>query len=134
MPTTTEHHRVSRDQQHRTSYASSFVRWLQVKNYQYEVTFSLYMLTRTEKIIFNIILVILFSLLITAASMYLPNHVALIYNRIWYYVHGGLEVGVTRDSMGGLAGQIVKTVSMQSRTSRVVAQTADPVLRKMGEL
>ncbi len=37
----------------RASYLSSFVRWLQLKKYQYEVTFSLYMLTRTEKIIFS---------------------------------------------------------------------------------
>ena len=32
---------------------SSLVRWLQIKKYQYEVTFSLYMLTSTEKIVFS---------------------------------------------------------------------------------
>lgn len=32
---------------------STLVRWLQRKRYQYEVTFSLYMLTPTEKIIFS---------------------------------------------------------------------------------
>ncbi|KIX10529.1 uncharacterized protein Z518_01612 [Rhinocladiella mackenziei CBS 650.93] len=78
--------KVTREQ--RVSYISSFVRWLQLKKYQYEVTFSLYMLTPTEKFIFNLILFILVSLLVTAASLYLPNHVAIIYNRIWYYVHG----------------------------------------------
>merc|ERR1711977_404475 len=35
-----------------TMFASTF-RWLQRKRYQYEVTFSLYMLTPTEKFIFN---------------------------------------------------------------------------------
>lgn len=35
------------------SYLSSLLRWLQRKRYQYEVTFSLYMLTPTEKIIFS---------------------------------------------------------------------------------
>lgn len=34
-------------------YPSSFLRWLQRKRYQYEVTFSLYMLTPTEKFIFS---------------------------------------------------------------------------------
>ena len=32
---------------------SSLVRWLQIKKYQYEVTFSLYMLTPTEKCVFS---------------------------------------------------------------------------------
>ena len=34
-------------------YASNLIRWLQRKRYQYEVTFSLYMLTPTEKFIFS---------------------------------------------------------------------------------
>jgi hypothetical protein len=96
-------------EQPRVSYGASFVRWLQLKKYQYEVTFSLYMLTSTEKFIFStlrptclargclpeltdradLILFILISLLVTAASLYLPDHIAVIYNRIWYYVHGG---------------------------------------------
>lgn len=32
---------------------SSLMRWLQIKKYQYEVTFSLYMLTSTEKCVFS---------------------------------------------------------------------------------
>ncbi|EMC96529.1 hypothetical protein BAUCODRAFT_33896, partial [Baudoinia panamericana UAMH 10762] len=36
--------------------STEFVKWLQKKNYQYEVTFALYMLTPTEKFIFNSIL------------------------------------------------------------------------------
>ena len=35
------------------SYMPSLFRWLQRKRYQYEVTFSLYMLTPTEKFIFS---------------------------------------------------------------------------------
>ena len=34
-------------------YPSSLLKWLQRKRYQYEVTFSLYMLTSTEKFIFS---------------------------------------------------------------------------------
>ena len=32
---------------------TALVKWLQKKNYQYEVTFALYMLTPTEKFIFS---------------------------------------------------------------------------------
>ncbi|KAF2744456.1 hypothetical protein M011DRAFT_470314 [Sporormia fimetaria CBS 119925] len=67
---------------------SSLLRWLQRKRYQYEVTFSLYMLTSTEKFIFNSILFLLLSLLIIAASLYLPEHVVLITNRVLYYFSG----------------------------------------------
>lgn len=34
-------------------YPTTLLRWLQRKRYQYEVTFSLYMLTPTEKFIFS---------------------------------------------------------------------------------
>ena len=36
-----------------SSVASPFLRWLQRKRYQYEVTFSLYMLTPTEKFVLS---------------------------------------------------------------------------------
>lgn len=107
-----------------TSYIASFVRWLQLKKYQYEVTFSLYMLTSTEKFIFNMILFILFSLLVTAATMYLPNHVVLIYNRIWYYLHGN----------GNGATEVLRTSKPASVTSRLVKETAANVMRKLDQL
>ncbi|KAF2865580.1 hypothetical protein BDV95DRAFT_586085 [Massariosphaeria phaeospora] len=69
-------------------YPSSLLRWLQRKRYQYEVTFSLYMLTTTEKFIFNSVLFLLLSLLIIAASLYLPEHIVLIANRMFYYFSG----------------------------------------------
>jgi hypothetical protein len=90
-----------------SSYLTSFMQWLQLKKYQYEVTFSLYMLTSTEKFIFStldiarhaslhltdvalldFILFLLVSLLVTAATLYLPSHIVVIYNRMSYYVHG----------------------------------------------
>ncbi|KAK6366258.1 hypothetical protein LTS17_010764 [Exophiala oligosperma] len=93
MPTLTVnnmsgHSKATRE--NKSSYLSSFVRWLQLKKYQYEVTFSLYMLTPTEKFVFNFILFMLVSLLVTAAYYYLPDHVFLIYNRVWYYLQGEL--------------------------------------------
>ncbi|KAF2688947.1 hypothetical protein K458DRAFT_414615 [Lentithecium fluviatile CBS 122367] len=69
-------------------YPSSLVRWLQRKRYQYEVTFSLYMLTPTEKFILNSILFLLLSLFIIAASLYLPEHILIIANRMFYYFSG----------------------------------------------
>ncbi|KIW96912.1 uncharacterized protein Z519_02303 [Cladophialophora bantiana CBS 173.52] len=72
----------------KNSQLSSFLRWVQLKKYQYEVTFSLYMLTPTEKFIFNLILFLLVSMLVTAATLYLPNHVIVIYHRICYYISG----------------------------------------------
>ncbi|KEF61414.1 uncharacterized protein A1O9_02980 [Exophiala aquamarina CBS 119918] len=102
-------------EQPRGSYLSSFVRWLQLKKYQYEVTFSLYMLTSTEKFIFNLILFILISLLVTAASLYLPDHIAVIYNRIWYYVRGGEIAYMTTAAATGdktsLAGEGLRLTS-----------------------
>ena len=115
------------EKKQQTSYLTSLVQWLQLKKYQYEVTFSLYMLTSTEKFIFStstslpldrltryiptalpqkdtvinsstlytnystlldFILFLLVSLLVTAATLYLPSHIAVIYNRMSYYVHG----------------------------------------------
>ncbi|KAL1987174.1 hypothetical protein VTN96DRAFT_4780 [Rasamsonia emersonii] len=70
------------------SVVTSFVRWIRLKNYQYEVTFALYMLTPTEKLIFNCLLLSLISLFFTAAYIYLPDHVAAIYGRIRYYLAG----------------------------------------------
>ncbi|KAL9623284.1 MAG: hypothetical protein Q9160_002391 [Pyrenula sp. 1 TL-2023] len=102
-----------------TSHIASFIRWVQLKKYQYEVTFSLYMLTPTEKFIFNAILFILVSMLITAATLYLPNHVVTIYNRVWYYYHGE-------------QGQVLTGTRAAGGPS--VIQSADNVMRKLNEL
>ncbi|KAI9802022.1 MAG: hypothetical protein M1825_003078 [Sarcosagium campestre] len=82
----------SRHQQSRSS-SSPLLRWLSEKRYQYEVTFSLYMLTPTEKFIFNSFLFLVLSMIVIAASLYLPQHVREIGNRAWWYYSGGEEVG-----------------------------------------
>lgn len=100
-------------------YPSAMLRWFQRKRYQYEVTFSLYMLTSTEKFIFSMrsrpfslhlppsspytlptscvthtdartdsVLFLILSLLIIAASLYLPEHLSIIASRIFYYYSG----------------------------------------------
>ncbi|KAF1938473.1 hypothetical protein EJ02DRAFT_457859 [Clathrospora elynae] len=76
-------------------YPATLLRWFQRKRYQYEVTFSLYMLTSTEKFIFNSVLFLLLSLLIIAASLYLPEHLTIIANRMFYYFSGNEETLAT---------------------------------------
>ncbi|KAJ4378686.1 hypothetical protein N0V86_005557 [Didymella sp. IMI 355093] len=83
-------------------YPSALLRWFQRKRYQYEVTFSLYMLTSTEKFIFNSVLFLLLSLLIIAASLYLPEHLSIIASRIFYYYSGneGAHAGLANKPPG----------------------------------
>ena len=129
---------------------SSLFRWLARKRYQYEVTFSLYMLTPTEKFIFSLsspfplsphiltsllappvpalyshrlnrratpcshllisparfviatdsFLFLFLSMIIIAASLYLPEHISFIVRRAWFY-WGGDEVGIGKRGEGG---------------------------------
>ena len=61
--------------------------------------------------------------------MYLPNHVVLIYKRIWYYVHGEFA------NITGVASEAIKTARVQETvTGRVVVETANTVMRKLDEL
>ncbi|EXJ79754.1 hypothetical protein A1O3_08037 [Capronia epimyces CBS 606.96] len=120
-----DHAKGTREQ--RVSYVSSFVRWVQLKKYQYEVTFSLYMLTPTEKFIFNLILFVLVSLLVTAALFYLPNHMALIYNRIYYYVNG--EFAYATAGAGGKVSSYAP--ALVTSTAQIVGDTAKATLREL---
>ncbi|CAL3965975.1 hypothetical protein PZA11_002780 [Diplocarpon coronariae] len=70
-----------------TMFSSTF-RWLQRKRYQYEVTFSLYMLTPTEKFIFNSFLFLFFSMVVIAMTLYLPQHITFLTSRAWFYYNG----------------------------------------------
>ncbi|KAI6873514.1 hypothetical protein KC323_g1091 [Hortaea werneckii] len=69
---------------------TGLVRWLQKKNYQYEVTFALYMLTPTEKFVFNSILFLTLSMFLLAVILYLPDHILTISRRGYYYCAGGV--------------------------------------------
>ncbi|PLB49428.1 hypothetical protein P170DRAFT_356622 [Aspergillus steynii IBT 23096] len=68
--------------------ASSLVRWIRLKIYQYEVTFAVYMLTPTEKFIFNSLLLTLLSMILTGIVVYLPDHIRSIYSHLYYYWAG----------------------------------------------
>lgn len=125
-----------------TILASTF-RWLQRKRYQYEVTFSLYMLTPTEKFIFSkpflnclfiqftlllhmllsfqplnrltsnptdSFIFLFFSMILIAASLYLPQHIAFLTNRAWFYYHGD----------EGLAAAAASTVARVAKATAAV--------------
>ncbi|KAI1627547.1 hypothetical protein EDD37DRAFT_663217 [Exophiala viscosa] len=129
-----DHAKVNKKQQ--TSYFQDFVRWFQLKKYQYEVTFSLYMLTSTEKLIFNLVLFILISLLVTAAWLYLPNHISIIYNRIWYYLHGEFaystaEIGSKNMDMTGLKSTAAALRTTVAATAPTIAESAGTTLREL---
>ncbi|PYH82312.1 hypothetical protein BO82DRAFT_65505 [Aspergillus uvarum CBS 121591] len=64
---------------------TSLVRWVRLKIYQYEVTFAVYMLTPTEKFIFNSLLLTLLTMIITGIYVYLPDHIRAIYSHLYYY-------------------------------------------------
>ena len=134
-------------------YNGPIIRWLKLKRYQYEVTFSLYMLTPMEKFVFSTFLVplhspspsmppirassrfprsgrfclfgsrllpslvstvwsihangcyvmadsilfLIISMIIIAASLYLPEHIATIAKRVWYYASG--DEGIAREKL-----------------------------------
>ncbi|KAJ5180222.1 hypothetical protein N7492_003432 [Penicillium capsulatum] len=67
---------------------STFVRWVRLKIYQYEVTFAIYMLTPTEKFIFNSLLLTLITMIATGIYIYLPDHLRTIYGHLCYYWAG----------------------------------------------
>ncbi|EAU32415.1 conserved hypothetical protein [Aspergillus terreus NIH2624] len=65
--------------------ATKLVRWIRLKIYQYEVTFAVYMLTPTEKFIFNTLLLTLIAMILTGIYVYLPDHIRAIYSHLYYY-------------------------------------------------
>ncbi|EYE96681.1 serine palmitoyltransferase small subunit family protein [Aspergillus ruber CBS 135680] len=68
--------------------ASALVRWIRLKHYQYEVTFAVYMLTPTEKFIFNSIILTTVTMIVTGAYIYLPNHIRTVCGHMYYYLVG----------------------------------------------
>jgi hypothetical protein len=112
-------------------YPSSLLRWFQRKRYQYEVTFSLYMLTPTEKFIFSecsitalcsilqlchllitsqfldSILFLFLSMVSIAVALYLPRHVSIIAHRAYYYLSGDLLKNGTASEVLGTTADIL---------------------------
>jgi len=85
--------RPTRDQHRkpRLSISAKMTNYLQLRYYQYEVTFGLYMMTRTEKIILNALLAIIIGALVCGVIVGLEPFV--VYNacRLAYYITGSLS-------------------------------------------
>ncbi|CAG7976808.1 unnamed protein product [Penicillium nalgiovense] len=84
---------------------SSLFRWMRLKIYQYEVTFSLYMLTPIEKFIFNTLLLGLIAMIAMGTYIYLPDHLRAIYGRLYYYWAGERLFSSGRLSISSVFGE-----------------------------
>ncbi|KAI5367990.1 Putative small subunit of serine palmitoyltransferase [Septoria linicola] len=110
---------------------TGFVKWLQKKNYQYEVTFSLYMLTPTEKFVFNSILFLTFSLFLIASVVYLPNHIMTMSRRTYYYFAGDASLSASSrnaaETLYGTATRAADAASewVQTAFNRTTEAAAD---------
>jgi hypothetical protein len=81
------------------------------------------------------ILLTLMSLLITAAVFYLPNHVLVVSNRIWYYIHGEFYETLSEAVPSTTeAAKSAATALSGSRAAQMLSQTAEQVLRAKNEL
>ncbi|KAF9881181.1 hypothetical protein CkaCkLH20_01331 [Colletotrichum karsti] len=95
----------------------AFSKWLHLKQYQIEVTFSVYIFTPLEKFIFYTFLFLLSSLTIIATVLYLPQHIAFIANRAWFYMHGDpidavvAAVEVTKAAVESLMSETTTTAA-----------------------
>ncbi|CZR59999.1 uncharacterized protein PAC_09894 [Phialocephala subalpina] len=110
-------------------FASTF-RWLQRKRYQYEVTFSLYMLTPTEKFIFNSFLFLFFSMIIIAMTLYLPQHIAFLTNRAWFYYNGDESAKAAVQSVV----ESTSTVLVEQVKETIVAASGSAIVDAAKEL
>ncbi|KXT18539.1 hypothetical protein AC579_2258 [Pseudocercospora musae] len=116
---------------------TGLVQWLQKKNYQYEVTFSLYMLTPTEKFVFNSIAFLSLSMLALATIMYLPDHVMTISRRTYYYFAGDGSTS-PRSAAENLYGTATRAAgwaqtAYQAAMNRTVAEVAQEVATEAAE-
>ncbi|KAM0710859.1 hypothetical protein Q7P35_001597 [Cladosporium inversicolor] len=115
------------------SQPTDFAKWVQKKKYQYEVTFSLYMLTPTEKFVFNSILFLLVSMLGIAAALYLPDHIAIIARRSFYYWAGDASLGNTTQKAAETIWQTAAkaTGAVADAVSGLSGATASAVAEKI---
>ncbi|KAF3931391.1 hypothetical protein ABW19_dt0200871 [Dactylella cylindrospora] len=70
----------------------SIATFVRRKVYQFEVTFTSYMLTSTEKFVFNTFIFLFLGFLTAAITLYLPQHVQTIARRAYFYVVGDESV------------------------------------------
>ncbi|KAI1076299.1 hypothetical protein F5B20DRAFT_330392 [Whalleya microplaca] len=108
-----------------------FGRWLRLKQYQIEVTFGVYMFTPTEKFAFWSVVFLLYSLLVIACILYLPQHILFIVHRAWFYVNGG-ESGAASNLVAGNKDALSLTASSAASTmAAAAAETAATMIHEL---
>ncbi|KAL2871333.1 serine palmitoyltransferase small subunit family protein [Aspergillus lucknowensis] len=113
--------------------ASALVRWVRLKIYQYEVTFAVYMLTPTEKFIFNSLLLTLISMILTAIYVYLPDHLRSIYSHVYYYCVGERPFATTGISSIGtvFCDSSTQALEVMYETAQNAAATAQATVPEL---
>ncbi|KAM0324052.1 hypothetical protein ACHAQA_008240 [Verticillium albo-atrum] len=112
------------------SMVTDFSRWLHLKQYQLEVTFCVYIFTPWEKFIFYTILFLLGGLTFIATVLYLPQHIAFIVGRAWFYMNGE-HVDVVELTKEAVDSALHQTAAFASTTAAVVVETAEAVAREL---
>ena len=94
-----------------TSYLESLSKWIQLKIYQLEVTYSVYIFTPIEKFIFYSVLFLIFGLTFIATVLYLPHHVQFILSRAWFYMHGDAPAEIAKQNVITTATAVAEKVA-----------------------
>ncbi|TPX17640.1 uncharacterized protein E0L32_012051 [Thyridium curvatum] len=109
-----------------------FSKWLKLKIYQFEATYTLTMFSSAEKFVFYSILFLLTSLTMIACFLYLPHHIAFIANRAWFYVHGD-NVDVVERTMEAVSelASAKLAAGQATSTSFTVAEKTVSIVREL---
>ncbi|KYK58670.1 uncharacterized protein DCS_05687 [Drechmeria coniospora] len=107
-----------------------FRRWLQRKQYHFEVTLSVYMFTPWEKFAFYSILFLLCSLAFIAAVLYLPHHISILAGRAWYYIKGEqIDVGASaREAIKEMSASVLHDAAVSTSAAATAAHHAKTTL------
>jgi hypothetical protein len=95
---------------------------------------------RLTSISSDVIILAILSLLIAAAIFYLPNHIVIVSNRLWYYVHGEFLYANNggNASAAAVAGdvkeEIRRLVTDAVTSGRGAESTAESIARGIGDL
>ncbi|KAI7780011.1 hypothetical protein LA080_000120 [Diaporthe eres] len=107
----------------------SLTKWLSLKIYQVEVTFSVYIFTPLEKFIFWSVVFLLFSLTAIATILYLPHHIMFLAGRAWFYIHGDSAVEAAGETARSLAAAAAAAAAATTPTAKAIAtETARAVV------
>ncbi|KAL1854786.1 hypothetical protein Daus18300_011382 [Diaporthe australafricana] len=102
----------------------SLTKWLSLKIYQVEVTFSVYIFTPLEKFIFWSVVFLLFSLTAIATILYLPHHIMFLAGRAWFYIHGDSAVEAARETARNLAAAAAAATTTPAAAKALATETA----------